>query len=175
VLTTPGGSQLVEFPISVLRYAARRFDCGRRLFPAVPYRFSRWALRKLNARKQEFVFYIHPWEVDPEQPRVEEAGALSRFRHYLNLDRCAHDSTPSRRLRIRHDVLGLGAANLLPASERQESAAVGSEYVAERRQKRALGAGNRVLFPREPLGFGHNFMISSSCDLGKASCPGRSV
>src|SRR5882672_8112311 len=53
------------------------------------YRFSRWALRKLNARKQEFVFYIHPWEVDPEQPRVEEAGALSRFRHYLNLDRCA--------------------------------------------------------------------------------------
>jgi len=35
------------------------------------------------------VFYVHPWEVDPDQPRVEAAGAVSRFRHYLNLDRCA--------------------------------------------------------------------------------------
>jgi polysaccharide deacetylase family protein (PEP-CTERM system associated) len=90
VLTTPGGSRLVEFPISVLRYAGAKIPiAGGGYFRLFPYRFSRWALRKLNARKQEFVFYIHPWEVDPEQPRVDEAGALSRFRHYLNLDRCA--------------------------------------------------------------------------------------
>jgi polysaccharide deacetylase family protein (PEP-CTERM system associated) len=90
VLTTPGGGQLVEFPISVLRYAGAKVPvAGGGYFRLFPYRFTRWALRKLNAQQQEFVFYVHPWEVDPEQPRVEGAGTLSRFRHYLNLDRCA--------------------------------------------------------------------------------------
>lgn len=90
VLTTPAGARLVEFPISVLRYGGAKIPvAGGGYFRLFPYRFTRWALRRLNAQHQEFVFYIHPWEVDPEQPRVEEVGALSRFRHYLNLDRCA--------------------------------------------------------------------------------------
>jgi polysaccharide deacetylase family protein (PEP-CTERM system associated) len=90
VLTTPGGGRLVEFPISVLRYCGAKVPvAGGGYFRLFPYRFSRWALRKLNTQQQEFVFYIHPWEVDPEQPRVEGASAGSRFRHYLNLDRCA--------------------------------------------------------------------------------------
>ena len=89
ILTTPGGGRLVEFPISVLHYCGAKVPvAGGGYFRLFPYRFTRWALRKLNARQQEFVFYVHPWEVDPEQPRVA-AGALSRFRHYLNLDRCA--------------------------------------------------------------------------------------
>ena len=90
VLTTPGGARLVEFPISVLRYGGAKIPvAGGGYFRLFPYGLTRWALRRLNARQQEFVFYIHPWEVDPEQPRVEGARALSRFRHYLNLDRCA--------------------------------------------------------------------------------------
>lgn len=90
VLTTPGGARLVEFPISVLRYGGAKIPvAGGGYFRLFPYGLTRWALRKLNAQQQEFVFYIHPWEVDPDQPRVEGAGALSRFRHYLNLDRCA--------------------------------------------------------------------------------------
>jgi polysaccharide deacetylase family protein (PEP-CTERM system associated) len=90
VLTTPGGGRLVEFPISVLRYCGATIPiAGGGYFRLFPYRFTRWALRKLNLQGQEFVFYIHPWEVDPEQPRVREAGAASRFRHYLNLGRCA--------------------------------------------------------------------------------------
>jgi polysaccharide deacetylase family protein (PEP-CTERM system associated) len=90
VLTTPGGARLVEFPISVLRYGGAKIPvAGGGYFRLFPYGFTRWALRRLNAQQQEFVFYIHPWEVDPEQPRVDEVGALSRFRHYLNLDRCA--------------------------------------------------------------------------------------
>ena len=89
VLTTPGGARLVEFPISVLRYGGAKIPvAGGGYFRLFPYGLTRWALRKLNAQQQEFVFYIHPWEVDPDQPRVEGAGALSRFRHYLNLDRC---------------------------------------------------------------------------------------
>jgi polysaccharide deacetylase family protein (PEP-CTERM system associated) len=90
VLTTPSGGRLVEFPISVLRYGGAKIPvAGGGYFRLFPYRFTRWALRKLNAQQQEFVFYVHPWEVDPEQPRIEDAAALSRFRHYLNLDRCA--------------------------------------------------------------------------------------
>lgn len=90
VLTTPGGARLVEFPISVLRYAGAKFPvAGGGYFRLFPYRFTRWALRRLNRQQQEFVFYVHPWEVDPEQPRVRAASAVSRFRHYLNLDRVA--------------------------------------------------------------------------------------
>ncbi len=90
VLTTPGGGRLVEFPISVLRYAGVTIPvAGGGYFRLFPYRFTRWALRRLNRQHQEFVFYVHPWEVDPGQPRVRAASAASRFRHYLNLDRCA--------------------------------------------------------------------------------------
>ena len=90
VLTTPSGARLVEFPISVLPYCGVKVPVGGGgYFRLFPYLFTHWALRKLNRRQQEFVFYIHPWEVDPGQPRVRAAGAASRFRHYLNLHQCA--------------------------------------------------------------------------------------
>lgn len=90
VMTTPGGNRLVEFPISVLRYGGATIPvAGGGYFRLFPYRFTRWALREINRRGGEFVFYMHPWEIDPGQPRVREAGATSRFRHYLNLERCA--------------------------------------------------------------------------------------
>lgn len=89
VLTTPGGGKLVEFPISVLHFAGATIPvAGGGYFRLFPYWFTRWALREINRRGQEFVFYLHPWEVDPQQPRIHEAGALSRFRHYQNLNRC---------------------------------------------------------------------------------------
>ena len=90
VLTTPGGRRLAEFPISVLRYGAATLPVGGGgYFRLFPYWLTRWGLRQLNQRQQEFVFYVHPWEVDPEQPRVTEASRLSRFRHYVNLHQCA--------------------------------------------------------------------------------------
>ena len=74
----------------MLRYRGAKVPvAGGGYFRLFPYGFTRWALRRLNEEQQEFVFYVHPWEVDPEQPRVKDAGALSRFRHYLNLGRCA--------------------------------------------------------------------------------------
>lgn len=88
-LTTPAGRALIEFPISVLRYGAATVPvAGGGYFRLFPYRFTRWALAQLNASGQPFVFYLHPWEVDPGQPRIAQASALSRFRHYVNLDRC---------------------------------------------------------------------------------------
>jgi polysaccharide deacetylase family protein (PEP-CTERM system associated) len=90
LLRTPGGATLVEFPISVLRYGPAKIPvAGGGYFRLFPYALTRWALGRLNRQGEDFVFYIHPWEVDPGQPRVANASRLSRFRHYLNLDRCA--------------------------------------------------------------------------------------
>jgi polysaccharide deacetylase family protein (PEP-CTERM system associated) len=79
--------KLLEVPITTVSLAGRNFNCGGggwfRLFP---YRFSRWALNKVNGEEgQAGVFYFHPWEIDHEQPRLEGLGAKTRFRHYLNL------------------------------------------------------------------------------------------
>jgi hypothetical protein len=60
---------------------------GGGYFRFFPYRFSSWALARLNRSGHPFVFYLHPWELDAGQPRILHAAALSRFRHYLNLDR----------------------------------------------------------------------------------------
>ena len=49
---------------------------------------SRWAIRRVNELDQRpAIFYFHPWEIDPEQPRVLEASLKTRFRHYVNLDK----------------------------------------------------------------------------------------
>lgn len=86
---TPRGNSIVEFPISVLKYAGITLPvAGGGYFRIFPYALTHWALKKLNTLGQEFVFYIHPWEVDPAQPRIAGASLLSRFRHYLNLKRC---------------------------------------------------------------------------------------
>jgi hypothetical protein len=54
----------------------------------LPYWLSRWGLASINrTESQPFIFYLHPWEIDPAQPRVA-ASLLSRFRHYTNLGRC---------------------------------------------------------------------------------------
>jgi polysaccharide deacetylase family protein (PEP-CTERM system associated) len=81
-----GGSSLMEFPPSVLRLA--RFNvpvAGGGYFRLYPAAFTIRSVRHLNARLgQPFMFYIHPWELDPNQPRMP-APWRRRFRHYLNL------------------------------------------------------------------------------------------
>jgi hypothetical protein len=59
---------------------------GGGYFRILPYAWTQWGIRRLNYReRQSAFFYLHPWEIDPRQPRVP-AGTLSRFRHYCNLD-----------------------------------------------------------------------------------------
>jgi len=67
----------------------RNLPCsGGGYFRLLPYALSRWALGRINRREaQPCVFYFHPWEIDPEQPRVERIPLKSRVRHYLNLKR----------------------------------------------------------------------------------------
>ena len=80
-------SDLIEVPVTTAHFAGRRLAAGGGgFFRVLPYGFSRWAIRQVNTRDQRpAVFYFHPWEIDPEQPRVSGAALRSRLRHYTNL------------------------------------------------------------------------------------------
>ena len=81
------GAELVELPVTTVELAGRRMAAGGGgFFRLLPYRFSDWAIGRVNRRERRpAVFYFHPWEIDPGQPRVANAPLRSRLRHYMNL------------------------------------------------------------------------------------------
>ena len=81
-------SGLLEIPVTTAEFAGRRLAAGGGgFFRVLPYAFSRWAIRQVNNRDgRPAVFYFHPWEIDPQQPRVTNASMRSKLRHYTNLD-----------------------------------------------------------------------------------------
>jgi polysaccharide deacetylase family protein (PEP-CTERM system associated) len=84
----PAGTGLIEVPVTTVEVAGLRLPCGGGgYFRLLPYGLFRWALRRVNAGGEQACFYLHPWEVDPDQPRIEGASWKSRFRHYTNLRR----------------------------------------------------------------------------------------
>ena len=78
---------LLEVPVTTVRALRRNWPAGGGgYFRLLPYRLSRWSIRRVNTvDHQSAIFYFHPWELDPEQPRVSGPGYKARFRHYLNL------------------------------------------------------------------------------------------
>ena len=78
---------LIEVPIATVRLLRLNWPAGGGgYFRLLPYRISRWSLRRINsADRRPAMFYFHPWELDPDQPRVQGPGPKARFRHYLNL------------------------------------------------------------------------------------------
>ncbi len=84
-------SQLVEIPVTTAILGGRRVAAGGGgFFRVLPYAFSRWAIRQVNRREERpAVFYFHPWEIDPEQPRVPNAPLRSKLRHYTGLQKMA--------------------------------------------------------------------------------------
>ena len=82
------GRSIVEFPPSTIQVAGHRIPiAGGGYFRIFPYWFSKWGMGRINDRDEmPFSFYLHPWEIDPAQPRIN-AGLKSRFRHYNNLDK----------------------------------------------------------------------------------------
>ncbi len=80
---------LLEVPVTTVRLLGRNLPAsGGGYFRLLPYAVSRGLLRRVNSHdRQAGVFYFHPWEIDPAQPRVAGISAKTRFRHYLNLDR----------------------------------------------------------------------------------------
>lgn len=79
----------MEIPVTSLRWLGRNWPSGGGgYFRLLPFGMSKLALDKVRDEDQQpLVFYFHPWEIDPEQPRVEGAPLKSRLRHYTNLDR----------------------------------------------------------------------------------------
>jgi polysaccharide deacetylase family protein (PEP-CTERM system associated) len=83
------GAGLLEVPVSTVRFRKRNYpSSGGGYFRLLPYPVSRWLMRRVNSVDREpAVFYFHPWEIDPDQPRVAGVDAKSRFRHYVNIGR----------------------------------------------------------------------------------------
>ena len=81
------GSELIELPVTTVELGGRRMAAGGGgFFRLLPYRFSSWAIDRVNrGENRPAVFYFHPWEIDPGQPRVEGAPLRSRLRHYSRL------------------------------------------------------------------------------------------
>lgn len=79
---------LVEIPLTAVRLLCRNIPAsGGGYFRLFPYRLSDWLLRRARQQGALPVFYLHPWEIDPGQPRPPRAPWRSRARHYLNLER----------------------------------------------------------------------------------------
>jgi polysaccharide deacetylase family protein (PEP-CTERM system associated) len=79
-------SGLIELPVTTVEIGGRRLAAGGGgFFRLLPYRFSDWAIGRVNREGRPAIFYFHPWEVDPGQPRVKGAPLKSRLRHYSRL------------------------------------------------------------------------------------------
>lgn len=88
-LSTPKNNSIVEWPLSTANLFGYRLPVsGGGYFRLFPYWLTHWGLASINRNEQQpFIFYLHPWEIDAEQPRIR-ASWLSRFRHYNNLEKC---------------------------------------------------------------------------------------
>jgi polysaccharide deacetylase family protein (PEP-CTERM system associated) len=80
---------VIELPATTIRLCGLNLPAaGGGYFRLLPYAMSRWMIRRVNAvDRQAAIFYFHPWEIDPAQPRIEGVTGKTRFRHYVNLHR----------------------------------------------------------------------------------------
>ncbi len=83
-------SDLVELPVTTARLGNRVVAAGGGgFFRLLPYRFSHWAITQVNGDGRPAIIYFHPWEIDPDQPRVADAPLKSKLRHYSKLSAMA--------------------------------------------------------------------------------------
>ena len=82
-------NSLIEFPISTVRILGQNIPIsGGGYFRLLPYPLIKKGLKRINEVEQKpFIFYMHPWEIDPEQPRINGLSSRSKFRHYVNLNK----------------------------------------------------------------------------------------
>lgn len=108
-----GGGALWELPGSTVEMLGTNLPIGGGgYFRLLPYEWTRRGIHHLNARESRpAIFYLHPWEIDPGQPRLQ-VGALSRFRHYQNLDQT------ERRLRSLLSAFTFGTVSDVLAAHR---------------------------------------------------------
>ncbi|HEY0183725.1 MAG TPA: XrtA system polysaccharide deacetylase [Rhodopila sp.] len=89
----PADDGVLEIPMTTVRLFGRNWPCsGGGYFRLLPTALYRAGLTRVNRHDQQSaVFYFHPWEIDPGQPHIRNAGWKSRLRHYTNLSRMAED------------------------------------------------------------------------------------
>ena len=87
--TTQNSRVIIEFPISTVKVFGQNFPVsGGGYFRLLPYPIIKRALKSINEKEDKpFIFYLHPWEIDPNQPRINGLSFRSKFRHYVNLDK----------------------------------------------------------------------------------------
>ena len=86
VIHSVGERQLVEFPMTTTRVGKRNLPLGGGAYLRVlPYPYMRWGMRRVNKEGQSAVVYLHPWEIDPEHPRLHSRGKRGVSSHYINL------------------------------------------------------------------------------------------
>lgn len=84
-ITLDSGRELVEFPLSTVRILGKNIPiAGGGYLRLYPYWFIKWAVRRINRRGYPAIFYLHPWEIDPFQPK-QEVNFFNKLRHYSNL------------------------------------------------------------------------------------------
>lgn len=103
--------RLIECPASTTEVAGTNLPiAGGGYFRLLPYGWTRWGIRRVNQTEgRPVIFYLHPWEIDPDQPRLE-VGLLSRVRHYRNLD-----ETESRLRQLLRDFSWGSLRSVLPS------------------------------------------------------------
>jgi polysaccharide deacetylase family protein (PEP-CTERM system associated) len=108
-LKAPNGCEITEFPMSTVEVLGRRLPvAGGGYFRLLPYGLTRRAIARINAREgQPAMVYLHPWEIDPDQPRLP-VGPLTRFRHLVNVGK-----TEARLTRLLSDFSFAPAAEVL--------------------------------------------------------------
>lgn len=121
----PHEDEFTEFPLTTFQLGGKNLPCaGGGWFRLFPYSGMRWAMRRVNRRdRQPVIFYFHPWEIDPQQPRISGLDAKTRFRHYLNLCR-----TQGRLQRLLDDFRWARMMDLLDTMEPISSGKKNSEF-----------------------------------------------
>ncbi|TMA47528.1 MAG: DUF3473 domain-containing protein, partial [Deltaproteobacteria bacterium] len=84
-LISRDGQSLTEFPVSTVRCAGRTLPLGGAYLRVLPYAYTRWGFRRLEAASQPALIYLHPWELDPAHPRLRVRGKRGVSTHYLRL------------------------------------------------------------------------------------------
>ncbi len=88
-ISGPAGGSVIEFPLSTTPLFGLNVPAsGGGYFRLFPYPFSRYLIQRVQKADRPYVFYMHPWEIDRNQPRIRSHSLLSRFRHYNNIHRC---------------------------------------------------------------------------------------
>ena len=148
-VTTPAGAALFEVPLSTVRFPAARLPVGLNVpvsggayFRLYPYRLTRAWSGASSATGDRLVFYAHPWEYDPEHPRIRLPHPVSQVTHYVNLD-----SMTARTRRL------LGDFRFVPIREAfaaEIAAAIAPDRGRRRRARLRAHAGGRLLHPAAP-------------------------